>query len=211
MHVRDCSKMAGTRESHVHILDSSVPLAAITASIRAARHPGHDPARWALPLVEAADRVAGGAWQRVALDLDEAWTLWLPPHAGEPCHGDTMTLGDGRGMRLGDTVAWLEAQADAYAQANPSCWSRIVSARDGDWAPLVVAPFAVGDRTAPPAGTRTAGIVIDGLHRALGWGLRHARRPRATPVVSASTTAAGDEAVPVLEAFVPSDVTAARR
>jgi len=170
--------MACGRESHVKILDSSVRLDAIAASIRAARHPGHDPARWALPLVTAADEAAGGAWLRVAFDEGEALTLWLPPHAGEPCHGDAMTLGDGQGMRLGDAVAWLGDHADTYARANPSCWSRIVAARDSEWGPLVVTPFAVGDRTAPPPGTTTAGIVIDGLHRALGWGLGRDDRPR---------------------------------
>lgn len=154
----------------------------VDASIRAARHPGHDPARWALPLVAEADTLAHGRWRRVRLTAEEAGDLWLPPHAGEACHGDTMALAGGRGSTLREAATWLKTHTDDYARANASCWSRIAAARDGDWGPIVVAPFAVGDRTGPPQphdardttrpGTPRGLIVVDGLHRALGWTLR---------------------------------------
>lgn len=83
-----------------------------------------------------------------------------------------MALAGGEGAHLATAVTWLGAHADAYARTNPSCWSRVIAARDGIQGPLVVMPFAVGDRTAPPDDVATSGIVIDGLHRALGWGLR---------------------------------------
>jgi hypothetical protein len=165
----------------VTILEPDVSREVIEASVRAARHPGHDPARWALPLVADVDRVAMGAWSLVALDAREALELWLPPHAGEPCHGDTMALGragprpdletaddDWEGLTLGDAVNWLRSHAGEYATSNPSCWGRISVARDTTWGPLVIAPFGVGDRTAP-AGRL---VVVDGLHRAIGWAMR---------------------------------------
>lgn len=168
------------------ILEPNVSRDAIDASVRAARHPGHEPARWALPLVAEADRVSGGAWALVEFDEAEASALWLSPHVGEPCHGDTLPLGRGQaptgavveeeppwlGLPLRDAAAWLRAHERVYAAGNPSCWGRIRAARDTSWGPIVVAPFAVGDRTAPPG---TPLIVIDGLHRALGWALRERR------------------------------------
>ncbi|BCS35841.1 hypothetical protein TBR22_A50750 [Luteitalea sp. TBR-22] len=149
----------------MRILSPAVPRAVIDDEIGAARYPGHSPARWALPLVAALDDEARG-WQRVALAPDEFAALWLPPHAGEPCHGDTMALGtttDGGTLAtLGD---WLDAHADAYAAANPSCWGRIEAARQEPPSCLVVAGWSVGDRVKPD---HAALVVVDGLHRALG-------------------------------------------
>jgi len=174
----------------VTILELNVSREVIDASLRAARHPGHDPARWALPLIAEADRIAAGVWTLVAFDEADASALWLPPHAGEPCHGDTLCLGrEGspsrpsapsepwHGLTLGDAATWLRAHGREYAAGNPSCWARIVAARDTLWGPIVVAPFVVGDRTAPPGTPR---VVVDGMHRALGWALReHERQPDA--------------------------------
>lgn len=153
------------------ILEDNVSREVIDRSVRAGRHPGHDPARWAVPLIAEADRLAAGVWTLVAFDQREAAALWLPPHAGEPCHGDTLCLGDGAssGQTLGDAAAWLHRHGPEYAAGNPSCWARIVAARETSWGPIVVAPFVVGDRTAPPDTPR---VVIDGTHRALGWALR---------------------------------------
>ena len=156
------------------IIERDVQAAEIETSVRQARHPGHDPARWALPLIAQADGLAGGFWSLVVFDAEEAGALWLAPHAGEACHGDAMWLGGAatqHGQCLDDAAAWLRAHPRDYAAANPSCWGRIVSARDTEWGPIVVAPFPVGDRTAPVGTSR---IVIDGLHRALGWALRPA-------------------------------------
>lgn len=181
------------------ILEPNVSREVIDASVRAARHPGHDPARWALPLIAEADRIAAGCWTLVAFDEEEASMLWLPPHAGEPCHGDTVSLGrDGHaagtsaraeawhGLPLGDAAAWLRLHRSEYAAGNPACWARLVAARDTSWGPIVVAPFAVGDRTAPPGTPR---IVVDGLHRALGWALRESPRQ-------------ADGAAPMLQAYL---------
>lgn len=154
------------------IIERDVRVAAIEASVQEARHPGHDPARWALPLIAEADRLAGGRWSLVTFDVAEAGALWLAPHAGEPCHGDTAWLGGAAlqpGQCLADAATWLKAEHQTYAASNSSCWSRIVTARDARWGPIVVAPFPVGDRTAPVG---TPLVVIDGLHRALGWALR---------------------------------------
>ena len=162
------------------VIEREVRCATICANVREARHPGHDPARWALPLIAEADRVAAGVWSLVLFDATEAGALWLPPHAGEPCHGDTMGLGGDdsiEGQSLAEAADWLNERREAYASANASCWGRVLTARDSTWSPIVVAPFSVGDRVGPPHARR---IVIDGLHRSLGWALR----PNPSPLLA---------------------------
>ncbi len=158
----------------------------IIATIREARFPGHDPARWAIPLIDAMqDHVCG--WQLAELDATTVDALWLAPHAGEPCHGDTMALGESwQGCTVGDGVSWLTRHAARYALANPSCWQRIAAARAAQPSAIVLAPFSVGDRLKPDD---AAWVVVDGLHRALAWGL---------------------EGRSVLQAFVPTGTSGSR-
>lgn len=148
----------------MRLVHSDFPRADIDDEIRAAACPGHDPARWALPLLDDLERLAEG-WQLVQLDEDDLARLWLPPHAGERCHGDTMPLGDGvDGASLRDVSRWLAANRDAYATANPSCWSRITLAARSAPSRLIVSPVSVGDRVKPDS---AALVVVDGLHRAV--------------------------------------------
>ncbi len=151
----------------MRLIDPDVPRERIDAGIRAAVHPRHDPARWALPLLDELDRTIDGVWQRVALDEEAFDALWLPEHTGEPCHGDSHRLGDAPGgSSLRDAAAWLTAHGDVYAAANPSCWGRIIAASRQPSSPIVVADRSVGDRLKPDD---AALVVVDGLHRALGY------------------------------------------
>lgn len=152
----------------MRLITTDVNRAVIDASISAATYPGHVPARWALPLVHELD-VAARGWQLVQLDEHELASLWLPAHVGEPCHGDTMRLGDDPlGGDLQESARWLETHAGAYATANPSCWGRIAVAKTQAPSPIVVSPIAIGDRVKPD---HAALVVVDGLHRALAYWL----------------------------------------
>ena len=128
-------------------------------------------------------------WQLVELDTDALAALWLPPHAGEACHGDSMTLGTAEGSTLAQAHDWLVAHADAYAAANPSCWGRIMHAAAGPRSPLVVSSVSVGDRVKSPRATL---VVVDGLHRALGYWMAGERRCQAYAPVLAEGTARRD-------------------
>jgi hypothetical protein len=150
----------------VRLLVPKISRPVIDAGIRAARHPGHDPARWALPLLDEVER-RSPCWTLVELDAVEFGGLWLPEHRGEACHGDTATLGTRPGGgTVRDLAAWLDRHLDGYAGDNPSCWGRLLSAAAERAGPLVISRFDVGDRTKPPA---TPLVVVDGLHRALAW------------------------------------------
>ena len=149
----------------MRILQHLVPRHVIDAGIDAAVYPGHDPARWARPLLDELERAARG-WHLVELDELEFAALWLPAHAGEACHGDTMQLGDDvRGDTVRTIGDWLDANAATYAASNPSCWGRIAHAAGEAPSPIVVSATSVGDRV-KPAHARL--VVVDGLHRALG-------------------------------------------
>lgn len=162
-------------------VSTAIDRAVIDAQIRAAAYPGHVPARWALPLLDELERVARG-WDLVELDEPDLAALWLPPHAGEACHGDSMRLGDSdEGATVRDAHQWLLANGDAYASANPSCWARIVHASRGPISTIVVSPVAVGDRLKPD---RACLVVVDGLHRVLGyWSAGHRRCQAYLPVI----------------------------
>lgn len=156
-------------------LISPVPRTAIDAGIRQARSPGHDPARWALPLLDALD---GGdvEWWLVELGVEEYAALWLPAHAGEACHGDTMVLGQHDGSSVAEQCAWLETHASAYAAASPSCWGRIEQAQRSAPAAVVIASCSVGDRLKPDTAPL---VIVDGYHRVVGYWRAGHRRLRA--------------------------------
>ena len=150
----------------MRILPAPVQRAEIDAEILAATFPGHSPARWALPLLDALDAWATG-WQRIQLDEAALAALWLPAHAGEACHGDVMRLGEGpTGSTLCDAHAWLAVHGGAYAAANPSCWGRLTHASQSPRTPIVVSPVTVGDRLKPADASL---VVVDGFHRAIGY------------------------------------------
>jgi hypothetical protein len=174
----------------MRVISSDVSREVIAAEIQAATYPGHSPARWALPLLEQLDQRAS-RWQLVELDVDALAGLWLPAHAGEACHGDSMSLGDEHGSTLRQASEWLAVHADVYAATNPSCWGRITRASTEPRSALVVSPVGVGDRVKPDHAKL---VVVDGMHRALGFWMAGERRVEAyTPVQVQGT--AGDEAL----------------
>jgi len=156
----------------MRLITADVPRTVIDAAILAATYPGHVPARWALPLLDELGTRAT-AWQLVELDANAFGALWLPPHAGEACHGDSMSLSDVDGSPVRQASDWLIAHADAYAAANPSCWGRIRHASMAPSSALVVSPVTVGDRV---KSRHAELVVVDGLHRAVGFWMAGRRR-----------------------------------
>ncbi|WP_291988883.1 DUF6309 family protein [Luteitalea sp.] len=168
----------------MRILTAPVSRDTIDAGIRAATYPGHSPARWALPLLDALDPGVD-AWHLVELDEAALGALWLPAHAGEACHGDTRRLGEASdGSDVRTAHAWLTTHGEAYARANPSCWGRLSHAAASPQHPIVVSPVSVGDRVKP---ADAALVVVDGYHRALGyWMAGHRTCPAYLPVLRQS-------------------------
>ena len=167
------------------IISADVPRAVIDAGILAATYPGHVPARWALPLLDQLEERASG-WRLIELDAAAMAALWLPPHGGEACHGDSMSLVNEGGSCLSDAHDWLIVHAREYAAANPSCWARISHAATAPMSPLVVSAAGVGDRLKPD---EVELVVVDGLHRALGFWMAGQRQCQAYAPVLVEGTA----------------------
>lgn len=125
---------------------------------------------WTARFVTLADRQFGGRWTRVSLTGDEAGRILLPPHAGEPCHGDRQALVSGRGASVQDVRETLRATQEVYAAANPECWQRIARAADAPFSTvlLTTSPLAQGEHLSLDARPDTL-FHLDGFHRLVGW------------------------------------------
>ena len=72
---------------------------------------------WTVKLLEQADAELGPEWWDVTLTGAEAAAVVLPRHAGEPCHGDTMTLVGDAGLTPAEAAARFAAGEDACTPA----------------------------------------------------------------------------------------------
>jgi hypothetical protein len=142
----------------------------VIAALAAARSLTDESAPWTLRFIDVADAQFGGAWHTRVLTGHEALDIVLPPHAGEPCKGDRMTLVDPEGASVRDAARRLAHLRDAYESTNRSCWSRIEKA--------ALAPFSEIILTASPLDhddyrgvTAAPGRLyhLDGFHRLVGW------------------------------------------
>ena len=142
----------------------------VIARLREGRDLTAGSAPWTLQFISLADAQFGAAWAEVELTGDEALAIVLPPHAGEPCRGDRLSLVADHGASVASAATTLRAMAEDYARLNPSCWRRIQDASTAPFSTLVLttAPLDVDEfhlvERAPNAYYR-----LDGFHRLVGW------------------------------------------
>ena len=142
----------------------------VIAALGARRSLTAGSAPWTLRFIDTADRQFAGAWHERTLTGQEALEILLPPHAGEPCKGDRLTLVDPGGATVRAVAERLSRIRDDYARSNPSCWGRIEQAAVAPFSGIIVttAPLEVDDYEgmAPLAGRL---YHLDGFHRLVGW------------------------------------------
>jgi len=127
-------------------------------------------APWTLQFIDRADAQFAGAWHARTLTGDEALEILLPPHAGEPCKGDRLTLIDPAGATVRDAARRLRTIRDAYESSNLSCWSRIEQGALAQFSGIILttAPLDADDyKGMTPAAGRL--YHLDGFHRLVGW------------------------------------------
>jgi hypothetical protein len=121
-------------------------------------------------MLARADEQFDSRWRTTTLAADNALDILLPPHSGEPCKGDQLTLVGHRGATARDAGEALRAMGAAYARNNPSCAERIAFATDAPFTRVVLctAPLDWEEyaRVAPVAG---AYYCLDGFHRLVAW------------------------------------------
>ena len=150
-------------------------------------------APWTLRFIDTADAQFGGAWHARTLTGEEALEILLPPHSGEPCKGDRLTLVDPAGATVRDAARRLRTIRGEYETSNQSCWSRIEAgrARAVFGIILTTAPLDADDyRGMAPADGRL--YHLDGFHRLVGWAWSGRLLPTARiPAVIAGTAVIG--------------------
>jgi len=134
---------------------------------------------WTGRLLDLADAGPGPDWWDVELSGADALAVVLPYHAGEPCHGDRLTLVGPEGLSVAGAAArFADIEAD-YARENRSCWSRIDAARRAPLSRVVLAtaPIDHEEYRGLARGPASAGsdeprlYCLDGRHRLIGWAL----------------------------------------
>lgn len=142
----------------------------VIASLAGGRSLSSGSAPWTLRFIETADKQFGGVWSERVLTADEALDILLPPHAGEPCKGDRLTLIDPAGATVRDAGKRLARLRAEYEDANRSCWSRIQQAAIEPFSGVILttAPLDADDyRGMAPLEGRL--YHLDGFHRLVGW------------------------------------------
>jgi hypothetical protein len=127
-------------------------------------------APWTLRFIDQADAQFGGQWAWHTLSGAEALEIILPPHAGEPCKGDTLALVASGGATVRQAAVNLAAVHADYARLNASCWSRISESAQASFTPVILttAPLESEDYvTVAPVPGRL--YHLDGFHRLVGW------------------------------------------
>jgi hypothetical protein len=133
-------------------------------------HSGSAP--WTLKFIDLADAESGGAWHQRELDATELLRIVLPPHAGEPCKGDRLTLVEHGGETVARVAARLQSMAAGYARDNPSCWGRINTAAAAPFSAIILTmrPLDTDEHRHLPI-REGALYHLDGFHRLLGWAM----------------------------------------
>lgn len=134
---------------------------------------------WTGRLLDLADAELGPEWRDAELTGDEALAVVLPFHAGEPCHGDRLTLVGPEGLSVAAAAARFAGIEAEYARESRSCWRRIDGARRAPLSRVVLATAPIDHeeyrglaRGSAAAATGVPTLYcLDGRHRLIGWAL----------------------------------------
>ncbi len=148
----------------------TVDLKHVSDSVLASRGGTHGSWPWTRKLLAAADAQFESRWRAHVIDGAQALEIRLPPHAGEPCKGDLLTLVGANGATVREAAATLEKVAGAYARHNTSCMSRIEFAADAPLSHVVLcsAPL-IWEEYADVTPGDEALYCVDGFHRLVAW------------------------------------------
>jgi hypothetical protein len=142
----------------------------ICDAVLASRGGSHGSWPWTRKLLGRADEQFDGAWRELTIAGASALEILLPPHSGEPCKGDQLTLVGDEGATVRDAGASLVALGEAYARNNPSCAERIRFAADAPFTHVVLCTAPLDwEEYSKVAPRPSAYYCIDGFHRLVAW------------------------------------------
>lgn len=148
----------------------TVDLKRVSESVLQSRGGAHGSWPWTRKLLAAADSQFQSQWSAQIIDGAQALDIRLPPHAGEPCKGDLLTLVGGAGATAREAAATLEKVIGAYARHNTSCMSRIEFAAAAPLSEVVLCTAPLNwEEYADVAPVDGALYCVDGFHRLVAW------------------------------------------
>jgi hypothetical protein len=125
---------------------------------------------WTRKMLVRADEQFGGVWRQLTITGEQALEILLPPHTGEPCKGDQLTLIGDDGATVRETGEALIRLGEAYARNNASCAERLGFAADAPFSPIVLCAAPLDwEEYARVASVPGAYYCVDGLHRLVAW------------------------------------------
>ena len=146
--------------------------AEVLTTLAAERPLDRESGPWTVRFIETAHRQFGDRWQSMEIDGATAAEIVLPPHAGEPCRGDRLTLVGPTGATVRETVATLTALRPAFEAENRSCWSRILAASTEPFSTLILTTAPLDSADHRSLVMRSGALYhLDGFHRLVGWAL----------------------------------------
>ena len=142
----------------------------IEAACLRSRGGSHGSWPWTRKMLARADEQFRGVWRELTLDGEAAHDILLPPHAGEPCKGDLLTLVPDHGATVRDAGVALTTLGDAYAKNNATCAERIGFATDAPFTALVLCTAPLDwEEYAKVTARPGACYCVDGFHRLVAW------------------------------------------
>jgi hypothetical protein len=148
----------------------TVDLKSVGESVLASRGGAHGSWPWTRKLLAAADAQFQSRWRSETIDAAAALEIRLPPHAGEPCKGDLLTLVGANGATVREAAATLDKVAAAYARHNESCMGRIEFAAAAPLTRVVLCTAPLNwEEYADVAPADGALYCVDGFHRLVAW------------------------------------------
>lgn len=158
-------------ESRSHITVKGVlTVDSIEEACLRSRGGSHGSWPWTRKMLARADEQFGGVWRELTIDGATALDIMLPPHAGEPCKGDLLTLVGDSGGSVRDVSVTLKEFGPAYERNNPSCTERIGFASESPFSHLVLCADPLNwEEFARVARQPRAHYCLDGFHRLVSW------------------------------------------
>lgn len=125
---------------------------------------------WTRKMLAQADDQFMRLWREVTITGDQALDILLPPHSGEPCKGDQLTLVGDQGATVRDAGAALIKLGAVYARNNASCAERIGFATDAPFTHIILCTSPLDwEEYARVTSHPKAYYCVDGFHRMVAW------------------------------------------
>ena len=125
---------------------------------------------WAMKHLEWANDAVDGVWSLCELEVEDILGIVFAYHTAEETE---LCLVDEEGMTLAQTIEYIQANEEMYAQVHPVCWTKMMYWQGEDFTPVLLSTKPTPDKGKRSNVDQSLGNLFhqDGLHRLTRWGL----------------------------------------